>query len=281
LLRDGADYYELDDPLAPLAIPATLQDSLMARLDRHASVKELAQVGAVIGREFSRDLLAAVVSWKEEDLDEALRRLVTAELIFPRGLGSEATYVFKHALVRDAAYATLLRTKRRDLHGRVMQVLENLFPDTVETSPDLLALHCAQAGMIEKAIGYWAKAGRQAIARSAMAEAVSHLRRALELLPVLPDTPVRWEQELNLQTALGTALTATKGYSSPETGRAHDRARTLCEQLGDMPNLVRVATAECIHHLMRAEVDMGLRVCSQTGRASRCWLGCYFEVNEG
>ena len=215
LLRDEGDRYELDGPLAPLAIPETLQDSLMARLDRHAPVKELAQVGAVIGREFSRELLAAVVSWEEKDLDEALRRLVAAELIFPRGVGSEAAYVFKHALVRDAAYATLLRAKRRDLHGRVAQALEKLFPDAAEANPELLAHHCAQADMIEKAVEYWGKAGWQAIARSAMAEAAGHLRRALKQLPALPDTPARWRCEIDLQYALGTTLAATKGLALP------------------------------------------------------------------
>jgi class 3 adenylate cyclase/DNA-binding winged helix-turn-helix (wHTH) protein/tetratricopeptide (TPR) repeat protein len=256
LLREEDSGYELKGLLPPAEIPATLQDSLMARLDRLApAAKEIAQVAAVIGREFSSELLAAVVSWEEKDLNAALRRLVAAELIFPRGVRSEATYVFKHALVRDAAYATLLRTKREELHGHVAQVLEDFFPDVVEAHPEVLAHHCAQAGMVEKAVGYWSKAGRQAIARSAMAEAASHLHRALELLPALPDTPARWRCELNLQTALGTALAATKGYSALETGRAYEWASVLCERLGDTPRLVQIASGQCMYYLHRCETD--------------------------
>ena len=153
----------------------------------------------------------------------------------PRGVRSEATYVFKHALVRDAAYASLLSTKRQQLHGRIAQVLEELFPDAVEAYPELLAHHCAQAGMVEKAVGYWGKAGRQAIARSAMAEAAGHLRQALELLPVLPETPVRWQQELDLQTAWEPHWPLPRVIPRRETGEAFRRARTLCEELGDTP----------------------------------------------
>jgi tetratricopeptide (TPR) repeat protein len=184
-------------------------------------------------------------------------------------VGLEAAYVFKHALVRDAAYATLLRTKRQDLHGRVVQALEKLSSDAAEAPPELLAHHCAQAGMIEKAVGYWGKAGRQAIARSAMVEAAGHLRRALELLPTLPDMPAWWQCEIVLQTAMGTALAATKGVTVPETGRAYERASVLCERLGDTPRLVQIAGGQCLYYLYRGEINAALMVAESLLRQAK------------
>jgi predicted ATPase len=177
--------------------------------------------------------------------------------------------VFKHALVQDAAYATLLRAKRRDLHARVVWVLENILPDATMAQPEVLAHHCAQADMIEKAVGYWGKAGRQAIARSAAVEAAGHLRRALELLPALADTPMRWRCELDLQTALGTALSSSKGYTVLETGQVYDRARVLCEQLGDTSKLVPIASGQCMYHLMRAEIDAAYGIAADMLRRAK------------
>ena len=171
LLEDAGDRYELSGPLPPLAIPSTLHDSLLARLDRLAPVKEVAQIGAAIGREFSHALLAAVADRPEAELRAALDQLVSSELVFRRGTPPEATYSFKHALVQDAAYGTLLKSRRQQLHARIAQVLEEQFPETAEAQPELLAHHCTQAGLVEKAVDYWYKAGRQAMARSATVEA--------------------------------------------------------------------------------------------------------------
>jgi hypothetical protein len=191
------------DATAP-NVPATLHASLMARLDRHGSAaKEVAQVGAVLGREFHYELLAAVAQRNAAELDAALDRLVVAGLAFRRGAPPQATFLFKHALVQDAAYGTLLRGKRQELHGRIAHVLEKQWPETAETQPELLAHHCAQAGLVERAIAYYARAGQRAIARSAMAEAIAQLTKGLELLTSLPDSDSRQRQELELQIALG------------------------------------------------------------------------------
>ena len=182
LLEDAGDRYELAGPLPPLAIPSTLHDSLLARLDRLAPVKEVAQIGAAIGREFSHELLAAVADRPEAELRAALDQLVASELVFRRGAPPEATYSFKHALVQDAAYGTLLKSRRQQLHARIAQVLEEQFPEAAEAQPELLAHHCTQAGLVEQAVDYWYKAGRQAMARSATVEAVAQMTRALDLL---------------------------------------------------------------------------------------------------
>jgi predicted ATPase len=183
-----------------LNVPATLHASLMARLDRLGpTAKEVAQVGAALGREFSYELLAAVAQRDMAELDAALDQLVVAGLAFRRGTPPQATFLFKHALVQDAAYGTLLRGKRQELHGWVAHVLEEQWPETAEAQPELLAHHCAQAGLVERAIAYYARAGQRAVARSAMAEAIAQLTKGLELLMSLPDSASRQRQELELQ----------------------------------------------------------------------------------
>jgi class 3 adenylate cyclase len=224
LLREEDNGYELEGLLPPAEIPVTLQDSLMARLDRLAPVKEIAQVGAVIGREFSHELLAVVVSWEEKDLNEALRRLVAAELIFRRGVGSEAVYVFKHALVRDAAYNSMLRSRRTQLHGCIADALRKHFAFAVEQNPELLALHLTEAGLYEEAIQVWLNVGLRAIERSATMEAVALLRSGLGLVAKLPDAQERAKLEVQLQTALGAALRATQGYAAPGRWCRHSSA---------------------------------------------------------
>jgi predicted ATPase len=223
-----------------LAIPATLQDALMARLDRLGSTKELAQVGATLGREFSYDLLYAVSSLNEETLQQGLRQLVDAELIYQRGLPPQATYLFKHALVQDTAYQSLLKSRRQQLHQQIAQVLTERFPETVETQPELLAHHYTEAGLAEQAIGYWQKAGERAIHRSAYEEAVVHLTKGLGGLKALPNTAERAQQELTLQLALSNALMATKGYATPEVEQAYAQALALCRQMGEPPQLFPV-----------------------------------------
>src|SRR5262249_45979277 len=211
---------------AALNVPATLHASLMARLDRLGSAaKEVAQLGAVLGREFSYDLLAAVTPRSAAELDGALDHLVAAGLVFQRGTPPQATFLFKHALVQDAAYGTLLRGKRRELHARVAHVLEEQWPETADAQPELLAQHFAQAGLVERAIAYYGRAGQRAVARSAMAEAIRQLKKALELLTRLPDGVARQRQELELQIALGRALIAAQGYAAPAAGETYARAR--------------------------------------------------------
>src|SRR3989441_4344510 len=203
LLQEHEERYELTGPLPPLAIPATLHDSLMARLDRLATVKGLAQLGATLGREFSYELLYAISPWDEDTLQRGLHQLVAAEFLYQRGLPPQATYLFKHALIQEAAYQSLLRSTRQQYHQRIAQVLAERFPETAKTQPELLAYHYTEAGLREQAIGYWQRAGERAIQRSAYAEAIAHLTKGLDLLRSLPHTPEHLQPELVLQTTLG------------------------------------------------------------------------------
>jgi TOMM system kinase/cyclase fusion protein len=240
LLQAREERYELTGPLPPLAIPNTLHDSLMARLDRLAAVKGLAQLGATLGREFSYELLQAVAPWDEETLRRGLQQLVEAEFLYQQGLPPQATYLFKHALIQDAAYQSLLRSTRQQYHQRIAKVLEARFPDLCDTQPELLAHHYTEAGLHEQAIGYWQKAGQRAIERSANLEAIGHLTTGLEVLKTLPDTPERTQHELTLYTVLGVPLRATKGLGAPEVGQVYARARELCQQVEETPQLFPV-----------------------------------------
>src|SRR4029450_3548757 len=203
----------LDGPLPPLAIPATLQDSLMARLDRLAPVKEIAQIGAAIGREFSYSLMRESVRCDETALKHALAKLEQVELVFRHGEPPEAIYSFKHALVRDAAYESLLKSRRQQLHGQIARTLEERFADIGASQPEIAAHHFTEAGLVEPAIDYWLKAGQHAARRSANAEGLNHRARGLELLPKIDDPTLRNKSELLLQTSLGHSLRATKGWS--------------------------------------------------------------------
>ena len=235
LLQDAGGRLELTGPLPPRAIPTTLYDSLMARLDRFAPVKEVAQIGAVFGREFSYQLLAAVIDIPAAQLDQALGQLVASELVFQRGTPPEAMYSFKHALVQDTAYQSLLRSKRHQLHAKIARMMEERFPEIAEARPELLAHHFTEAGLASQAIVYRQRAGERDLERSAYAEAISQLKQGLELLEALPDRPDRVRQELSLRLALGSALTATRGYADPEVGDAYLQARELCRELGEAP----------------------------------------------
>jgi class 3 adenylate cyclase/tetratricopeptide (TPR) repeat protein len=247
-------------PKSAFAVPATLQASLMARLDRLGSlVKEVAQIGAAIGREFSYELLAAVARQTDAELQSALLRLTEAGLVFQRGAPPEALFLFKHALVQDVSYGMLLRRERQLLHARIVEVLENRFPQAIESEPALLARHSAEAKLIDKAADYFGRAGKQAIARSAMTEAVAMLRRALNLIPELPDDAARWRRELALQSSLGVALIAVKGYAATETGEVYSRARVLCDQLDDLDQLIRVVSGQVSFHIVRAEINAARR----------------------
>jgi tetratricopeptide (TPR) repeat protein len=216
-------------PPAP-AVPASLQASLMARLDRLGSAREVAQIGAAIGREFSHDLLAAEAGKTDAELGSALDRLVAAGLLFRQGVRPHASYLFKHALVQDAAYGTLLREPRRAMHARIAEMLESQFTEIAENQPELLARHCTVAGLLEKAATLWGKAGQRSLARSALIEAEEQFRRALAQIASLPTTPALRREEIKLYAALRHALVHIKGYAAPETNAAMERARLLFEQ---------------------------------------------------
>ena len=225
-------------PSSALAVPASLHASLMARLDRLGAAKEVAQIGAVIGREFSHALLGAVARKPEAELQSALDRLIAAGLLFRQGVPPHAIYLFKHALVQDAAYGTLLREPRRALHARIAEILESQFGEIAENQPELLARHCTEAGLIEDAAGFWGKAGQRSLERSALVEAVAQLSRALNQIATLPATPAVRREQIKIQVALINPLMHVKGYAAPETKAAAERARLLIEQaeaLGEPP----------------------------------------------
>ena len=225
-------------PSPALAVPASLQASLMARLDQLGPAKEIAQLGAAIGREFSHALLAAVAGKPEAEFTASLDRLVLSGLLFRQGLPPQATYLFKHALIQDAAYGTLLREPRRALHARIADTIERKFSEIAENQPELLARHCTEAGLIEKAASMWGKAGQQSLAQSALVEAVAQLTRALDQMAILPGTTSLRREQINLQVAQVRALGHVKGFAAPETKAAADRARFLAEQaeaLGEAP----------------------------------------------
>jgi class 3 adenylate cyclase/predicted ATPase len=254
ILIEGQDGYAVRGPM-PMAIPATLQGTLMARLDRVGTAKGIAQLGATMGRQFSYTLLKAIAPVEEATLQRELRRLVDAELLYQRGLPSQATYLFKHALIRDAAYASLLKSTRQQYHHRIAKALEQHLPDTVERQPELVAQHYTEAGLVAQAIPYWQQAGQRASARSANVEAISHLTTALALLKILPDAPERRQQELTLLTALGTPLVLTKGHAAPEVEAPYARARELCQQLDDTPQLFSTLLGLRRYHHHRGELS--------------------------
>ena len=253
LLQEQEDRYALTGPLPPLAIPATLHDSLMARLDRLATVKAIAQLGATLGREFSYELLQAVSPWNEETVQRGLHQLVEAEFLYQQGLPPQATYRFKHALIQEEAYQSLLRSTRQQHHQRIAQVLEAQFPDTAQTQPELVAHHYTEAGLNAHAVPYWQRAGQRASERSAYVDAIAHLTQGLALLEPLPDTPARAQQELAVQMTLGPVLMAIKGGGAPEVERVYTRARELCERVGEPAELFRVLWGVWYVYNMRGE----------------------------
>jgi len=225
-------------PSPALAVPASLHASLMARLDRLGPAKEVAQIGSAIGREFSHALLASVARKPDAELGAALDRLVQADLLSRQGVPPQASYLFKHALVQDAAYGTLLREPRRGLHARIAETLESQFAETAESQPDIVALHCTEAGLIEKAAGLWGKAGQRSLAHSALVEAAAQLTRALDQIATLPGTAALRREQIKLQVALITPLIHIKGYAAAETRAAAEQARLLIKQaeaLGEPP----------------------------------------------
>lgn len=258
-LAERGGHYESVGPALTDVIPATLRDSLTARLDRLGWVKEVAQIGAVIGREFPHDLLARVAGLSDEALSAALERLVASGLVFQDGAPPEAVYRFKHALIQDAAYGSILKGRRRLLHGRIARTIRTQFPVTADHEPELLARHFTEAGQTEDAIEYWYRAGCRATERSANLEAIDHLSHGLRLLGKSPDDdPVHAERRRAYLVALGVPLIAIKGYAAPEVEHVYDEARILCERSGDDERLFPVLRGLWNCHLDRGTLPVAL-----------------------
>jgi class 3 adenylate cyclase/predicted ATPase len=257
LLREEGNRYVLDRALPPFAIPMTLHDSLMARLDRLAPIREVAQFAATLGREFSYELLAVSSPLDEWMLQHGLARLVEAEVLYQQGMPPRARYLFKHVLIQDAAYQSLLRSKRQQYHQRIAETLETRFIEVGKTQPELIAHHYTEAGLGGHAIPYWQKAAQRSIGRSANLEAIAHLTKALQLLDTLPSTRKRAQEELALQITLGGPLIATRGHSAPEVEKVYARARDLCGQVGDTPQLCPVLNGLRLFYVARGELQTG------------------------
>ena len=218
------------------------------------TAKAVAQYAAVIGRQFAYDLLSTVSQLDDATLQRELGRLVEAEIVYQRGVPPQSTYVFKHALIQDAAYQSLLKSTRQHYHQRIAQVLEAQFPETAEAQPELLAHHYTEAGLIAQAILYWQRAGQQASDRSAHLEAISHVTTGIELLKTLPETPARTQQALTLYIALGAALQMAKGLAAPEVEHAYTQAYALCQQVGETPELVPVLFGLWRFYVVRSQL---------------------------
>jgi class 3 adenylate cyclase/predicted ATPase len=284
-LKEVDHHYELTGVFSTLAIPATLQDSLMARLDRLVTAKAVAQYAAVIGRQFAYDVLSTVSQLDAATLQRELGRLVEAEIVYQRGMPPQSTYVFKHALIQDAAYEALLKSTRQQYHQRIALVLEAQFPEITVTQPELVAHHYTEAGLTEQAVLYWHKAGQSAAQRSAHVEAITHLRQGLALLNTLPETPDRVQREVNMSIALGVSLSAMKGHAAPEVEQTFLRAQHLCEHLEAPHQLFPVLYGLWNHYLVRAELktahELGEQLLSLAQQvqdpvmlvAARCALG--------
>lgn len=251
-VRDGS--YELAGPLPPLAIPTTLQDSLMARLDRLGSTKEVVQLGAVLGREFSHELLATVSSLDPQTLEGALDQLVGAELLYQRGARPHAAYTFKHTLIQETAYQSLLKSTRQQYHARIAQALVQHSPETAENQPELIAHHYTESRLLESAIDYLERAGKRDSQRSAHREAAGHLRKALTLLDQLPASAERDERELRLHAVLGVSLQASEGFSSPVAHSCYERVRELCDLVEDFSHMAFALWGSFSFHITKADL---------------------------
>ena len=257
-LDDTGDRYEYAGTSHSVTIPATLRDSLMARLDRFLPVKEIAQVGAAIGREFSYELIAAVAPIPQAQVDDALTQLTDSGLAFRRGTPPDATYTFKHALVQDAAYDSLLKSKRQELHGKIARVIEERFPNTRTTEPEVLAHHLTVAGRTEVAIPLWQSAGELALKRMALTEAISHLDKGLELITTLPHSSERDNSEIDLRILLGTAWTALEGWTAPKVWSSFHSARALAKSLGRNEALLPILRGLWLHIMVQGRAAESL-----------------------
>jgi class 3 adenylate cyclase/tetratricopeptide (TPR) repeat protein len=267
--ESAAEHTAAAVPSSALAVPASLQASLMARLDRLGPAKEMAQIGAAIGREFSHALLAAVVRKPETQLQFALDRLIQAGLLFRQGIPPHANYLFKHALVQDVAYGTLLRSRRQHLHGEIATTLEEAFPEIVEMQPEILARHCAEAGLDEKAQKYWRTAGEQAIRRASNREAIGHFRQALALNEKLPPDIGRSRTELAILSQLGPALMSVHGWSAPEVGVVFERAEDLARQLENSVDLAPPLAGLWLFHIARGQFSRANEITNELFNVAR------------
>ncbi len=263
LVEEREGRYELTGPLTELRIPDTLQDSLMARLDRLDAGKEVAQLGAALGREFFYELLRTVSLQKEPRLQAGLAQLVDAELLYQRGALPDAEFTFKHALIQETAYQSLLRSVRQQFHARIARVLEEHFPERAQSEPEVVARHFDEAGLAEPAIAHYQRAGELATQRSANEEAIGHLRRALTLVATLPETRERHQRELGLQIAIGVPLTAARGWSHPEKEQTYTRARELASQIGESPELPRVLVGMAVAYHVQGDLATAAELAQQ------------------
>lgn len=276
VLEDRGDGYVLNGALSQVHIPETLQDSLMARLDRIPRLREVAQLGAVLGREFAYDMISALAGTEDQVLQSGLGQLVVDELLYQRGRPPRSRYLFKHALIQDAAYQSLLKRTRQQYHQQVAKLLEDRFPDVASTQPDLVAHHYTEANCPAEAIAYWYKAGVAAAAKSANVEAIDQFRNGLALVEALSDPRERAERELDLQMALGPALFATKSYNHPDVSRTYARAWELCQQLKDHSRGFTALRGLQLHHqgileLAKAQhfAEEALRIAERLDDAAR------------
>jgi class 3 adenylate cyclase/predicted ATPase len=263
LVEEEADRYVLKKPILPLTIPGTLRDSLMARLDQLGAAKEIAQICAVIGREFSRDLLLAVSIDSNVDLDAALKQLADSQLVFRTPMDPRTTYMFKHALIKDVAYESLLKIRRKQLNARIARSIEDQFPDIVESQPELLARHFTAAGLNESAIAYWSRAAKRALNRAANLEVIGHVQMALEVVASMPDSAERAVQELDLQIMLGAAYRATEGFASLDVENTFIRARELCAILGRNAELLDVLRGLNSCYYIRGDLQSSRSIAKQ------------------
>ena len=254
---------------ALLRVPETLSDALMERLDRVAPSRKLALIAAVIGREFSYDLLSAVSQADEEDMLSALSLLVKADIIYQVDISPFVRFAFKHVLLRDVIYDSLLRSKRQQIHADIAAILEQDFPELTENQPEVLAYHHQEAAHHQLAIHCWLKSGQRALAHSANVEAIANFRKALQLLNALPETPERTKHEIDIQLAMGIPLIAVQGYASADTREAFSRARALCLQLGNIPEYFQALYGLCMHSWMCARHDEALPMAEEFLSRSR------------
>lgn len=278
ILRDTGAKYELTGPLESLAIPDTLQESLMARLDRLPQVRELAQLGSVLGREFAYEMISGLTSLDDKVLQSGLAQLVEDEMLYQRGRPPRAKYIFKHALVQDAAYASLLRRTRQQTHQSVAELLEGGFPDLVQNQPELLAHHYGEAGDPSRAADYLKQAGGRSLLRSANPEAIAHLTNGLALIGMVDESPERSERELGLLLMLAPALVAAKGYAAPEVEPAYMRSLELCETLGNSEKQFTVLLGLSMFHFIRANIQQALDLAEKAAALARAHPRTGFDL---
>ena len=263
ILVEKKDHFELNAPMSQLGIPSTLQDSLMSRLDDLGEDKELAQLSATLGREFDHELLSAVSTEDENSLRQGLNRLINAELFLQQGQHPRVQYSFRHALLREAAYYSLLRRTRQKYHQRIASLLKERFPHVTTENPELLAHHYTEAGNLDDALNFWLAAGRYAVQRSANIEAIAHLKNGLIIIDQQPDTPQYRMCELALQTTLGLAIIMSKGYAAPEVEQAYARARILCKDIADTNAVFPILSGLWEFYIVRADLDAALKLADE------------------